>query len=182
MDKNANKLIKEIKINQKLRLKVLLISLIIFGCLLLGALTYLFVKITTVYVGIIALVILGLCVWFGIVTYKKAITNTQYQLYKNKLIVKSLTFCGEIHLSKVINVRVKTTVFDFLLRKTKALLISVKKENGTDRIWLQFICEDAQKLCDEIMSLAIKCREKVEKKEQKKTKIEQETEEQTEET
>lgn len=175
MEKNANKLIKEVQINQKLRLRVLLICLIIFNCLLLGALTYLFVKITNVVIGVLALVILGLCVWFSIASYKKAKTNTEYKIYKNKMVIKSMAYSGELDLSVVFNAQVKTSFFDFLLRKTKTILISIKTEKATDKIILPFVSEDAEKLCDDIMSLAIKCRDKFEKKEQRKTKIEQET-------
>ena len=158
--------IRLIEIDHKKRLRLLLSLLIVFNVILIGALTYLCVLIKTEFVVVLAVSILIFCVIRSVLTYVESKKDTKYEIYSNKIVCESMVYTGEIDLSKVYIVKTKKTLTEKIFKKPASrVLIYSKAEDIFKNVYsLNFIKEDAEKLSDEIMRLAIKAREKTEKK------------------
>lgn len=168
MENLESKRIKEVQVNQSFHRRVLGIWLIIFGVLLLGALSFLIATIRTWYVIIVAVCLLVFCVWRGIETFKKSKNCHKYVIYEDKLTVNSVWYDYELKLSEIFMVEPIITIFDKILKKKSSTIVIYSKESVSKKIFMTYIAEDTSKLCEQIMKLSVKARKE-------KTKINKES-------
>ena len=154
--------IKEIEIDEHQHLFWLAILLILSNILLLFAVIYLVVEFMKWYIWLLDICILVYCIIQSVRTYKNSSKIRIYSLYDNCLVIKSLLYDTTIDLSQIFEVKPKRTLFDKLANKgTRSIEILIKSKSR-DKIILRYINEDINKLCQQILDLANKC--KIEKR------------------
>lgn len=152
--------IKEIKIDNKKRLKYNIITLVIFNVVFVCSLIYLFASLKHIAAKIFTLILFILVIVGTIRTIISVKNNRKCILYRDKIKIESRTFNGDIDLSKVYMVKSKKNIFEIIFKKDAHVLCVYTKDNPKNIYILPFICEDTISLCDEIMALAIYARNK----------------------
>lgn len=152
------KFIKDIQINQKKRTKTLLSFLIVFNVILLLSIIYCCLAFNRVVLTVVMSVIYILVVWNSMVTIKKGKINTQVKLYEDLIVISSYRGRAVIDLKYVFEAKPKRNLLIF--KKHADTIMIVVRNEKLKRIFIPFINEDTQKICDTITILSIKERSK----------------------
>ena len=154
------KFIKDIQINQKKRTKTLLSFLIVFNVILLLSIIYCCLAFNKVVLTVVMSVVYILVVWNSMVTIKKGKINTQVKLYEDLIVISSYRGRAVIDLKYVFEAKPKRNLFQLIFKKHADTIMIVVRNEKLKRIFIPFINEDTQKICDTITILSIKERSK----------------------
>lgn len=158
MENLESKKIKEIQVNQRFHRRVLGIWLIIFGVLLVCALSFVIATVRTWYIIIVAVCLLVFCTWRGIVTYKKSKDCHKYIIYEDKLTINSVWYDYNLKIAEIFMAEPITTIFDKVFKRKSSTIVIYSKESVSRKIFMTYISEDTTKLCEQIMKLSVKAR------------------------
>jgi len=154
------KFIKDIQINQKKRTKTLLLFLIVFNVILLLSMIYCCLAFNRTVLTVVLSVVYILVVWRSLVTIKKAKINTQVELYEDLIIISSYRGRAVIDLKYVFLAKPKRNLIQLVFKKPAKIIMLVVRNEKLKRVFIPFVDEDTQKICDTITILSIKERSK----------------------
>ena len=160
VDKQEEVYVKNIRINQKKRIKTVLIWLILFNLFLISSMVYLCVALNFLPVTLFCVIVYCLVLWRSVVTFNRAEIDISVKLYVDKIVIR--TYIGEtvIDLKNVYGVKARRSLLQRIFKSpANGIMLTVRDEN-VKRIFISFIENDIQKLCDKISLFAIRERHK----------------------
>lgn len=157
--KILGKKIKKIEVNRELHRRVLLVLLITFNILLIAALIYFSASLKHWVAYLISAALLGYCSWQSVMTYLHSKECHKYTICEKGISLKSIWYDQKIFYKDILMVEVHKSMWDKIFKIDSTALIIYLKSNKKRKIVLPFILNNAEQVCDELLSYVIASRE-----------------------
>lgn len=145
--------IRDVKVNERQHFLLFVSTLIFFNLLLLISVWFVLKHLNNWYNWVICFVLIGVCFWFSLKTYREIKSFNKCELYDNAIVINSIWLNFKVAFSDVCEINVKETKLDKILKlKTKSLEVKILN-NKRSKFTIHFIEENALKLKHEITML-----------------------------